>query len=868
MRIAALFTCIIGVFMLATSVQAAQPADITRLSNGLTVLVLKDDRFPLASLRLYVHAGSAFETPEEAGISHLLEHMVFKGTVKRPKGQVARDVESVGGYLNAATSFDYTVYLTDMPSTQWKLGMDVLRDMAFEPALDPAELESEKDVVIAELQRGEDSPDSRIFQSLQAGTLKGTTYERPIIGYRETIRATTADTMRAYIRKHYQPQSMLLTVVGNVDPAEVRAEAERLFGGLTNDQNITPPAAIDARAFAHGPVVNVEHGPWKKVYLGVALPVPGLKALQAAQLDMLSQLLGGDPTALLYRTFKYEKQLVDDISVANYSFERVGMLYITAELDADKVETFWKELTTMLAGLKADAFTEQEFERARLNIEDGLYRSKETVAGLASKEGYFQFFSDGPQGEANYLQAVRDVERPQLEALIRDWLRPERLTVSVLLPEGTKAPALAATLKSTWPSKGKAGEEGNAAAVGKTETVDLGGGRKVVLIPDTTLPYTALDMVFSGGNALLDQNRQGLAALTASVLTKGTLKHDAPTLEAFQSDRAASLGASAGRRTFTLSLREPSRFDGDMFGLLHEVLTTPALAPDEVAREKRNQVASIRAREDQPLGLAFRHLTPFLFPGHSYGFYHLGQPETVEGFTRDDVKAFWARQAAQPWVMSVAGSFDREAVLRFAKSLPAPSGKPVSLDAPAWTPEKALDLRLPERNQAHLLLVFPTVGLAHKDTPALELLQSVLAGQSGLLFRDMRDKQGLGYTVTAMNWQSDLAGFMVLYIGTEPGKLEQAEAGFRKVIDQLHATALPDEELRRGKNQLRGDYYREHQRLGSRSSEAAMLTSQGYPLLFNREVIDKAEKLAPSDLERVARTYLDMNKVRVVKVLP
>lgn len=868
MRISFLVTCILGVLMFASSVHAAQPADITRLSNGLTVLVLKDERFPLASLRLYVHAGSAFETPKEAGISHLLEHMVFKGTVKRPKGQVARDVESVGGYLNAATSFDYTVYLTDMPADQWRLGMDVLKDMAFEPALDPAELESEKDVVIAELQRGEDSPDSRIFQSLQAGALKGTTYERPIIGYRDTIRATTADDMRAYIRKHYQPQSMLLTVVGNVDPAAVREEAERLFGGMVNDQNVIPPVEFDARDFAHGSTVTVQHGPWKKVYLGVALPVPGLRDLQAAQLDVLAQLMGGDPTSLLYRTFKYEKQLVDDISVANYSFERVGLLYITAELDADKLQPFWKELTAMLSGLKAAAFTGQEIERAKLNLEDGLYRSKETVAGLASKEGHFQFFNGGAQGEANYLQAVRDVDQPQLDALISQWLRPESLTVSLLLPEGTPQPDLSGTLAATWPASGKKGAASQNNATGKMETVDLGKGRKLVLIPDATLPYTAVDLVLAGGNALLAPDQQGLAALTASVLTKGTMRLDAPALEAYQSDRAASLSATAGRNTFTLSMREPSRFDADMFSLLAEVMTKPALSPDEVARERRNQIASIKAREDQPLGLAFRHLTPFLFAGHSYGFYHLGQPDTVNAFTADNVKGFWRKQTEQPWVMAVAGNFDKEAVVRFARSLPAPAATPVKLDAPVWTSEKGLDLRLPERKQAHLMLVFPTVPLLHKDTPALELLQSILAGQSGLLFRDMRDKQGLGYTVTAMNWQADLAGFMVLYIGTEPGKLEQAEAGFRKVLDELHTTPLAQEELQRGKNQLRGDYYRGHQRLGSRSSEAAMLASQGYPLAFNKELIEKAEKTTAADLEKVARTYLDMSKVRIMRVLP
>jgi hypothetical protein len=109
------------------------------LKNGLTVLIQEDDRFPLVSERLLVHAGSGYEPAAQAGISHLLEHMVFKGTAKRAPGQVAQDIESIGGYLNAATSFDYTVYMVDLPSQHWGVGLDVIQDMIFGARLDPDE---------------------------------------------------------------------------------------------------------------------------------------------------------------------------------------------------------------------------------------------------------------------------------------------------------------------------------------------------------------------------------------------------------------------------------------------------------------------------------------------------------------------------------------------------------------------------------------------------------------------------------------------------------------------------------------------------------------------------------------------------------
>ncbi len=375
----------------------ADKAHITILKNGLTVYILPDTRFPLVSTRLYVRAGSAYETPEDAGISHVLEHMVFKGTTTRPVGAISQEVEAVGGYLNAATSFDYTVYLTDMPSEHWQLGMDVVKDMAFNATLDAKELASEKEVVLSELQRSNDNPGQLVFKSLQGQTLKNTSYERPIIGFEDTIKAITPESMRAYIAKYYQPQNMLLVVVGNIDAKAVLQEAEKLFGSLENTSDLQPVQILQANTLQNSSV-KVMHGAWNKVYLSMALPVPGLTDVQSLQLDILAHVLGGDATSYLYKKYKYEKQLVDAISVGNYSFERIGMLYFTVQLDMHKLEAFWKEFVADLASLKATAFSKEDIARAQLLVEDGIYRSKETLGGLASWRGYLELFLGGEQG--------------------------------------------------------------------------------------------------------------------------------------------------------------------------------------------------------------------------------------------------------------------------------------------------------------------------------------------------------------------------------------------------------------------------------------------------------------------------------------
>ncbi|MFQ8738447.1 MAG: M16 family metallopeptidase [Bilophila wadsworthia] len=757
---------------------------VTKLPNGLSVLILKDTRFPLVSTRLYVHAGSSYETPDQAGISHVLEHMVFKGTDSRPKSAISQEVESAGGYLNAATSYDYTVYITDMPDRHWKLGMDVVRDMAFHPTLDPQELESEKNVIVAELQRGEDDPGSRMFKTLLADTLKGTPYDRPIIGYEKTIRALTTQNLRDYIAKYYQPQNMLLVVVGNVDPAEVLAEAEKMFAPYKNTaplKEVMPYEADRLPLPGSKPALVVQPGPWNKVYLAAALPVPGSSSYQSATLDVLAYLLGGDRTSLFYKTYKYERQLVDSISVSNVGFERIGAFVVTAELDADKVEPFWTSLTKDFAALDASTFTPEQLERAKLNLEDDLYRSKETLSGLASKIGYFQFFMGGDQGERNAIEALRNVDNGMLKQVLAAWVQPDRLT-TWSAAQDAKMPDMQAILDKEWKSGPKLPQRRRRKPARPGHRSRQRPYRGAHPGQDPALRFREPDPF---RRRRVEAFRTG-PQRSFNVLTKGTAKRSATEMQAFLADRAAGLAASAGRKTFSVNLTTPARFNKDLFDLLGEVVTAPAFSKDETARGIKDQLAAIKSREDQPLGLAFRKLPPFLFPGSVYGYLQLGEPENVQKYDEAQLRSFWNRQKARPWVLAVSGDFDRDQILAFAKSLPAPDQRKVDVPVPAWGTRPELDIPMPGRNQAHLMLIFKTAPDTSPDTPALDLLETSLGGMGGPLFRDLRDKQGLGYTVTAFNRQTSENGYMVFYIGTEPGKMAQAEEGFKRIINDLH----------------------------------------------------------------------------------
>lgn len=879
----ALLILLLGILLLpqlAAAAPQAAPANpstsgndtmLVRLKNGLTVYIIRDSRFPLVCTRLYVGTGSANETAEQAGISHVLEHMVFKGTEKRPKGQVARDVESLGGYLNAATSFDKTWYITDMPAKHWKTGMDVVKDMAFHPSLDPAELEAEKDVIVSELKGGDDTPTRRLFEDLQVAGLAHTVYGRPIIGFEKTIRAVTADDLRAYIRTWYQPQNMMLLVAGDIDPKAVLTHAEELFGDLKNDAILPEPAPVRLEGAAGGPRVEVTRGPWNKVYLGIALPAPALGDQRSIDLDVLAYALGGDGTSQFYRKYRYEKQLVDSISVGNMSLNRAGLFYMVAQLDADKVEPFWQEFTRDLAALDAGKITPDVIERARFNYEDGMDRASETLDGLTSWKATVQFELGGPQGEANVRHALAAVDSARLRQAQDLWLRPDQVRVRVLAPEKAQLPDLDAILQRNWPAPAAERQKAAAAAekVGKREIVDLGQGRTVILQPDRTIPYVSLEILRPGGNALLKPADQGLAQLTAATLTDGCGTRDLDAMERFVAERAASLSASAGVQSFTVSLTGPARFNADYFALLGDLLHKPTFAEKDVRRQADTLKAALVRRQDNPMSFMGSKINGFLFPGgQPYGFDGLGTAENQDRFGPKDVQTFWKQQNAQPWILSVAGDFDREKVLAFARSLPVPTASAVDVPQPSWGADKRLPLSLPGRQQAHLLLAFHAVPLDHPDAPALMLLESVLSGQSGLLFNKLRDEQGLGYTVTAFYRSLPKAGFMAFYIGTTPRNLDVARQGFSGIIKDIKTDLLPADLLAKGLNRMEGSYYRGRQSLGARADEAASERLLGQPQDFQKRLLEKAAKVTPEQLREVARKYLLVDNMYEVTLLP
>ncbi len=845
-----------------------EDVSITRLINGMDVVVLEDSRFPLASVRLCVRAGASWENPEEAGVSHFLEHLLFKGSKTAPKGPASK-LEQAGAQINAFTGMDRTCYVTDMPAESWKIGVEGMRDYAFDPLLRPEDVDAEREVVIAEMKMYEDNPNSRVTEQLQPVIFAGTPYEHLIIGSEKTLRALTPESIRAYMDRRYTPQEMVLVVVGDVQKNDVIAYAREIFGSYENtvSTQVPQPVQTSFRGFK----VIAEEKPYGKVSLALAFPGPGNREGNINESVVLSYLLGGDNTSLLTKKFRFETPLVDAISAGTFSADLTGAFMISAYLDAEQLPAFWEALLKELSTLSVDAFTDADIERAKANLENAHERSQETYSHLATMLGYNVLVNRNDPLDTQGVYALQRVNRASLQQYLNTWIQPDNMALSLVIPTGKTPEAgfFEKTAETVWPAAEKK-EQPQANTQGELEIIHLGNERTVVLMPDNTLPYFSVALTFTGAERLLgpDSPKQGLAEFTNSLMAEATTSRNPQELSLYLAENLASFSGTSSFNYFGFLLDGPTKNSAAMLSLFEDVLQNPAFAEKDRERLRRETLAGLISMKETPEGLYFSENMPWLFPGSVYGNHVAGTEESVKSFTDSDIRAFWKEQATMPWFLVVAGDFDKKAILDFAHTLPVPTGTLESLPAPAWRAEKSHNFPMEERNQGIYSMVFPAVNLLDEEYPAFAALDAYLSGLSGPVFELGRDAESLGYVVQASGMYGSSIGLMFFFALTDPATFARSEAVFKQILEDLRTKPIPQEELNRAKTSLSYSFYASNQKLARRALNAAVELVHMRPLNGQQERLEKVQQVTAQEIMDIAQKYLDPAKAYTLTVGP
>ena len=269
------------------------------LDNGLKVVLEENHAAPVVALQVWIKIGSADERDEEAGMCHFIEHMIFKGTEKRKVREMAREIESLGGSMNAYTSYDQTVYHVTLASRYGRVGLDILADAIQHSTFDAAEFEKEREVILEEIRMGEDDPGRRIFKQTMGAVFKKHPYRRPIIGDESTIGRITRDEMVKFFRQWYVPNRMVFVAVGDFDRLDMERKVKEVFEEFKPSDKLLPQREKEPEPQETQSIVS--SGNFKETYLELAVPITSATDDETPALDALAHILGGGRLLGWYR---------------------------------------------------------------------------------------------------------------------------------------------------------------------------------------------------------------------------------------------------------------------------------------------------------------------------------------------------------------------------------------------------------------------------------------------------------------------------------------------------------------------------------------------------------------------------------------
>ncbi|MHB8989950.1 MAG: M16 family metallopeptidase [Desulfobulbia bacterium] len=866
------FLFLLCIAMTPTYVEAVEIAPHlhkNKLDNGLTVLVKETPGTKVATVQIWVKAGSIYEEKHEAGITHLIEHMIFKGTPTRAPGEVAGAIEAMGGQINAYTSYEYTVYHATLSSRNWGDAMEVLADAVLHSTFDAGELEREKKVVLEEIRMRKDRANIVLFQELMAKAYTVHPYRLPISGTAESVTAISRDDILSYMKNHYHPDNFTVVVVGDVRVQQVVDAVNSLMGGLAKSEARPPaiprePPQKATRLFALTEDVN-------QTQLALAFPGSAFKGQDAAILDVMTSILASGETSRLYTRLRNDKGLVYRIDGSAFTPRDPGLLEFTATLDADKVAPALEETLTEIFRMKHSKVSDEELDRAKRNLESDFIFNLERAEGQARVLGSFEFLTGDPR-EDKYLAKVRAVSKEDIQRVAAFYLRGEHLTVGTIAPLGTALNLNQAQLTKIIAKAEAAAKLGQPASqvdnafLSGVHRFELKNGIRLLVRENHDVPTVSVRAVLPGGLRSETQATNGAFAFISELLPKGTQQLSAEELAKKVANMAGSLGGFNGKNTFGIRGDFLSRFTNEGLALVRDVLLTPAFAAAEAEKIRPELLSQLKNQEDSLPSLAFKEFNKRLFVGHPYGLNAQGDEAVIRNVTVAELKRLYEEHAKpEALVLAVAGDVDAEKVRETVEALF--SAWPMTQEATkSQIKESVLPPEAPagpdvisiarDKQQVHIIIGFVGTTLSSEDRYGLEVLDTALSGQSGRLFTELRDKQSLAYSLSSFSLLGLDTGSFGIYIGTSPDKKDQAIKAVWQQLYRVLEEPLSEEELTKAKNVLISNYELGLQTRGNQALEMALNESYGLGQDFGNRYVHAIEQVDAATVLTMARKYI------------
>ena len=818
-----------------------------KLSNGLTVLFYPYEREKVATIKLCVKIGSSYENEKEAGITHLIEHMIFKGTETKKPEDIVGVIESLGGYMNAFTSYDYTCYYIAGPSTIVEKSLDILSDVVFHPFFDPVELEREKEVVIEEMKMRLDNPFVVLFENVMKASYQKYPYRRPIIGYEKTVKAFKREDLLKFVNHFYTPKNMILIVVGNISEKKLFSLINKYFIDLP--QRKLKIVKFPEETYTNKPTLVWVKRPVKEGYFAFSLPCASFRDEDAPFLDLLAEILGGGESSRLYLKLKRELNLVKTISASSFTPYGPGLFEIYGTADPQNFKKIIEEVIKELEMIKQFGVSVEELEKAKTQILSDFIFSSETSEGLSSLLARFQILRGSYKDILWYQEKIKNATIEDLIKVSQKYFNFQKMVAGFL------------SEKKLFTEKDFQGILAKIKSKPSPEIFTLNNGLKVILYPQNDIPTVGITLAFPGGLRFETKETNGLFQALALLWTRGTKNYTAEELAEKLESIGTTIKGFSGRNTFGLNVLSLSSKLDESLEYFKEILLNPAFDENECKKAKPELISLLLKQQDQPLHLAVNEFLKVLFPNHPYGLNSAGSLEFYQKFTCKDLRdAYKKFVRPDKGTLVIVGNFDpfflKEKIKTLLMDWGSQSYKTILEEPEPDYPKKLITHLEKETYQTQILLGFQTPGLNSKEKVALEVLNSALSGQNGRLFRILRDERSLAYVVTSFLIFYPKKSAFVLYIGCSPEKEKEAISGFWEILEKIKKDGFEPEEIERAKNRLIGSQKLSLQSNLSISEDMAVNEVLGLGWNYSSLYENLVKSVTQEDIKNLIKTFL------------
>ncbi|GAK60787.1 predicted Zn-dependent peptidases [Candidatus Vecturithrix granuli] len=815
--------------------------DITKtvFENGLTLLVLEKRDVPLVTSTIWYKVGSAYERKGQTGISHFLEHLMFKGTSTYAKGVIDAMTAAYGGYNNAGTIFDYTMYYFNFSSDRWQIALEIEADRMQHCLFDPAEFEAERNVVLEELKHQLDSPWGRLSIQMEATLYpQEHPYHHPVIGWREDLERITPAEVNAYYQTYYTPNNATIVIVGDVETQAAIEQVYQHFAHIPANPNLPVLQACAPKQAAEQRFVLHEDTGLKRVQIGYH--AAALVDEENYALEVIDYLLSHGKTSCLYQRLIENEQLVSFIDTCNHPRRFPGAFYIFAALrpgvESERVE---QAIDEELKRLQRELLPLEELDKVKNAIAADFIFEKETAAGLAHSLGEYETLStykyiylypehlaritseDIMRTAQTYLTETNrtvgwslpehpEQERPEsLTAEEEDFL-PPTLEIAHYTPEIPDRQGKMFQAKPPSPETPYLFTRDTQRYRHYRWTLD--NGLIVLFLEQHTLPVLSMEAFVDAGQQYETDEQAGLAVLTGQLLDEGTTRRSsfeiAQTIEA--------VGGSLETQSRGVSVQVLSKDIELAMDLLADVLIHPVFDAAQLEKKRQRILTSLEGDEDNLALVAYNLFREMVYGRHPYHRPYKGYKHTLQQLSRADVVAYFdVYFRPNRTILAIVGDatpeFTYDAVQRCfgdweARILPEPPG--FTIPRPQGCVQKHLERA---REQVHVYLGHPGVTRLNPDFYTLFTLDHILgvgAGFTDRISRKLRDEQGLAYSVSAnISLSAEVEpGVFSAYIGTSPKNVQRAIEGFLEEIHTIRTTPVSQEELALAQNYITGSY--------------------------------------------------------------